>query len=228
MPCSSSPTRPAQLCRLFGPARLRRCDTRAAERGVARACDPPSATRDSESRAVRQSSRIRSAVTDRPDRPICYAAPMRLRADTGVRQRLCRKLGSSASKAARRPTAGPPPPGTTICTARRSGRRGLAPSRRERIRQPTFGPRAQRQHAVGWQGEPSARRRTPGPIPPRRSRCPPHVRRGGVEGAGASPAESHGQRCRLWLVSVRGLINPCGHFCLRLLRVNLLTACCDP
>ena len=129
-----------------------------------------------------------------------------------------------ARPAAGSPVDGRPLPGTSTgrCPA------STTCARRERIRQPTFGPRAQRQHAVGWQGEPSARSRAPGPISPRRSRCPPHVRRGGVEGASASPAESHGQRCRLWLESVRGLINPCGHFCLRLLRVNLLTACCDP
>ena len=126
-----------------------------------------------------------------------------------------------ARPAAGSPVDGRPLPGTSTgrCPA------STTCARRERIRQPTFGPRAQRQHAVGWQGSPSSQAqrqgRAPGPIPPRRSRCPPHVRRGGIEGAGASPAGSHRQQmCRLCWVEVLGLKNPCGHFCLRLLRVH--------
>ena len=138
------------------------------------------------------------APADRVD----TSAPVWLRGCTGDRQRLCRKLGRRASEAAR-PAAGSPADGRSRAQTRArcaghkhvrgapvgAGRSG--PARPERIRQPTIGPRAQRQHAVGWRGSPSsqasARRRPPGPIPLRR---PPHVRRGGVEGQGAKPAES--------------------------------------
>ena len=65
-----------------------------------------------------------------------------------------------ARPAAGSPVDGRPLPGTS---------RGRCPAsttcaRRERIRQPTFAPRAQRKHAVGWQGSPSsqAQRQAPG------------------------------------------------------------------
>ena len=63
-----------------------------------------------------------------------------------------------ARPAAGSPVDGRPLPGTS---------RGRCPAsttcaRRERIRQPTFAPRAQRKHAVCWQGSP-ARRRPAGP-----------------------------------------------------------------